>query len=138
MKLTPALNPARPLLLRWWGWLLLTTVIALLLVATRYFEVIQLDIRPSALLFRGAMLLAHFTTLAAIVLLPALLVALLWPRPKLVITLGTVSAAAIVIALLIDTQVYQLYRFHINAGVLNLIFGGAASETFVFSGPMYA
>jgi hypothetical protein len=33
--------------------------------------------------------------------------------------------------------VYQLYRFHINAGVLNLLFGGAAMETFVFPGLMY-
>jgi membrane-anchored protein YejM (alkaline phosphatase superfamily) len=37
----------------------------------------------------------------------------------------------------VDTQVFQLYRFHINAGVLNLLFGGAALETFVFSSEMY-
>ena len=40
-------------------------------------------------------------------------------------------------ALLIDTQVYQLYRFHINAGVMNLLLGGAARETFDFSASMY-
>jgi membrane-anchored protein YejM (alkaline phosphatase superfamily) len=34
--------------------------------------------------------------------------------------------------------VYQLYRFHINAGVMNLLLGGAAPETFEFSRVMYA
>src|SRR5688572_7228102 len=128
----------RDRLLRWWGWLLLTTLSLLLLVAIRYFEVIDLDARPASLLFRAIMLVAHFTTLATISLLPVLVGILLWPRPRIIIPLGVVCAATAVAVLMIDTQVYQLYRFHINAGVLNLLFGGAARETFVFSAPMYA
>lgn len=128
----------RKRLLRWWGWLVLTTLLLLLLVASRYFEVVDLDVRPWSLIFRGAMLVAHFTTVATVSLLAVLVAILLWPRPRLVIPLGVFFGAAAVAALLIDTQVYQLYRFHINAGVLNLLFGGAARETFVFSGTMYA
>jgi membrane-anchored protein YejM (alkaline phosphatase superfamily) len=128
----------RDRLLRWWGWLLLTTLSLLLLVASRYFEVIDLDARPASLLFRAIMLVAHFTTLATVSLLPVLAGILLWPRPRIIIPLGVFCAATAVAALLIDTQVYQLYRFHINAGVLNLLLGGAARETFVFSGTMYA
>jgi uncharacterized protein len=127
----------RDRLLRWWGWLLLTTLSLLLLVAVRYFEVIDLDARPAALLFRAIMLVAHFTTLATISLLPVLVGIVLWPRPRVIIPLGVLCAATAVAVLMIDTQVYQLYRFHINAGVLNLLFGGAARETFVFSGTMY-
>jgi uncharacterized protein len=129
---------ARKRLLRWWGWLLLTTLLLLLVVASRYFQVVDLDVRPSSLIFRGAMLVAHFTIVATVALLPTLALVLLWPRPRFVIPLGILFGAATVAALLIDTQVYQLYRFHINAGVLNLLLGGAASETFVFSGAMYA
>lgn len=124
-------------LLRWWGWLLLTTLLLLLLITARYFAVVDLDARPASLLFRATMLVAHFSTMAAVSLLPAFAVALLWPRPRVVIPLGVSFAAAVIAVVLVDTQVYQLYRFHINAGVLNLLFGGAARETFVFSGAMY-
>jgi hypothetical protein len=68
---------------------------------------------------------------------PVLAFALAWPRPRLTVALGAVWSSAILYALFIDTQVFQLYRFHINAGVLNLLFGGAASETFVFSQETY-
>jgi uncharacterized protein len=128
----------RQRLLRWWGWLLLSTLLLLLLVSSRYFTVIDLDARLLSLLFRGVMLVAHFTVLAAVWLLPVLIILLLWPRPRLVIPLGVVSSAAVVVAVLIDTQIYQLYRFHINAGVMNLLLGGAARETFFFSAQMYA
>lgn len=128
----------RDRLLRWWGWLLVTTLLLLLLVTFRYFEVIDLDARPVSLIFRATMLVAHFTTVATISLLPALVGILLWPRPRIIIPLGVLCTATVIAALLIDTQVYQLYRFHINAGVLNLLFGGAASETFVFSSAMYS
>lgn len=125
-------------LLRWWGWLLSSTLLLLLLVSARYFSVVDLDAQLLPLMFRGAMLIAHFTTVAAVGLLPALVVILLWPRPRVAIPLGALSAATIVTAVLIDTQVYQLYRFHINAGVMNLLLGGAARETFAFSAQMYA
>jgi len=128
----------RSRLLRWWGWLLLAAILFELVVATRYFEVVDLDASPAALLFRGAMLLAHFTTVTVLLLSPLLAVILLCPRPSLVIPLGVLCAATIVVALLVDTQVYQLYRFHINAGVLNLLLGGAALDTFVFSSVVYA
>lgn len=125
-------------LLRWWGGLLLTTLVLLLLVSLRYFEVLDLDGRLASLLFRASMLVGHFSTLAAVALLPALVLLVLWPRPRLVIPLGVLLGAATVALVLIDTQIFQLYRFHINAGVLNLLFGGAAAETFVFSAAMYA
>lgn len=135
--MTPSIQ-ARDRLVRWWGWLLLTTLALLLLVSIRYFEVVELDARPASMLFRAVMLVAHFVAIAALALLPALLVTFVFPRPRVVIPLGALCGATAVAAVLIDTQVYQLYRFHINAGVLNLLFGGAAGETFVFSKAMYA
>lgn len=128
----------RDRLLRWWGWLLLSTLLLLLWVSSRYFAVVDLDDRSWSLLFRAVMLIAHFTAVATVGLLPVLALILLWPNPRVALPLGVLCGAAIVIALLIDTQVYQLYRFHINAGVMNLLLGGAASETFFFSAQMYA
>lgn len=128
----------RRLLWRWWGWLLLATLALALIGATRYFGVVDADVTLSSVLFRGAMLVAHFAALTTLLLLPVLLIALLLPRPSLILPLGILGSALILVALLIDTQIYRLYRFHVNGGVLNLLFGGAASETFVFSGTMYA
>ncbi|HEY6640629.1 DUF3413 domain-containing protein [Povalibacter sp.] len=122
---------------RWWGWLLLSTLLLALVGSARYFGVPDLDDAPASLLFRAAMLIGHFAALIALLLLPVLLFSLLLPRPRFILPLGILSAALILMALLIDTQVYRLYRFHINAGVLNLMFGGAAQETFVFSRAMY-
>ncbi len=40
--------------------------------------------------------------------------------------------------LLADTQVYHLYRMHLDMGVMNLLLGGAAGATFIFPVAMYA
>ena len=124
-------------LARWWGYLLLLTTLLALIVAQRYFAVAELATSPGVCLFRMLMLTTHFTTLSALFLTPVLLIAAVWPQPRCVVPIGTACSSALLIALLIDTQVYQLYRFHINAGVVNLLFGGGASETFVFSREMY-
>src|SRR5688500_2757926 len=123
VSMTPATAATvRRQLWRWWGWLVLATLLFTLICAVRYFGVVDLDTAAGSLLFRAAMLVAHFATLTALLLLPVLLIALLLPRPRFVLPLGIVSSALIIVALLIDTQIYRLYRFHINGGVLNLLF----------------
>ena len=124
-------------LLRWCGWLLLSTIAFELVIAARYFGVTDFDQGPGSLVFRTAMLLAHFTLISAVPLAIVLILALLRAPVWLVTPLGTALSIATLFTLLIDTQVYQLYRFHINAGVMNLLLGGAAQETFDFSGSMY-
>ena len=127
----------RNLLLRWCGWLLLSTIAFELVIAARYFGVADVDQGPASLVFRAAMLLAHFTVLSAVLLAVVPVLSLLRAPVWLVVPLGTSLSIATLFALLIDTQVYQLYRFHIDAGVMNLLLGGAAHETFDFSGSMY-
>lgn len=125
-------------LLRWWGLQLLTTILFALIVAGRYYSVADLDADAGSLAFRAVMLLAHFTTLSAIFLAPSLAAIGLRAPAWIVIPLGALCSIGLSAALLIDTQVYQLHRFHINAGVMNLLLGGAARETFDFSASMYA
>ena len=134
---TPFTMTARQQLVRWWGWLVLSTVVLACLVAIRYFTVADLENSTLLFLFRSAMLISHFTLLSALLLLPILLLILLVPRSRIVIPIGVLYVTLILCALLVDIQVFHLYRFHINAGVMNLLFGGAASETFVFPPDMY-
>ncbi|MGH8187956.1 MAG: DUF3413 domain-containing protein, partial [Steroidobacteraceae bacterium] len=134
----PACRRERQQLLRWWGALLLATTALSLLFSTRYFAGADFEVSPAALAFRAVMLLGHLTVLSALLLSPVALMAWLWPRPRWVVATGAVWSAAVLLALLLDTQVYQLYRFHINPGVLNLLFGGAARATFFFSEVMIA
>ena len=135
--LTSHTASTRNLLLRWCGWLLLTTIAFELVISARYFGVADFDDAPGSLVFRAVMLLAHFTLLSAVLLAFVLVPILLRAPAWLVLPLGIALTIAMLFALLIDTQVYQLYRFHINAGVMNLLLGGAAGETFEFSGSMY-
>jgi hypothetical protein len=125
-------------MLRWWGMQLLTTTGFALIVAGRYYAGADLDGAPGALAFRTIMLVAHFTALSAAFLAPSLAAIALRAPAWIAIPLGTVCSIGLTISLLIDTQVYQLYRFHIHAGVMNLLLGGAARETFDFSASMYA
>src|SRR6185295_1192898 len=50
---------ARPRLLRWWGWFLLTTIALAIVIALRYFIAADLDPAPLSVAFRAAMLLTH-------------------------------------------------------------------------------
>ncbi len=131
-----SLNTRRQLI-RWWGWLLLCTVVLACIIAARYFAVANIESSPSLLLFRSVMLISHFALLSSLLLSPVLIVIVLIPRAKVALPIGAGWVTLILCGLLIDTQVFHLYRFHINAGVLNLLFGGAALETFVFPPGMY-
>lgn len=116
---------------------MLATLILCLVASLRYYAVGDFQAALPALMFRVIMLFGHFTPLCVLLLSPVLVLAMLWPHYRWILASGVLLATGIVLAVLVDTQVYQLYRFHINAGVLNLLLGGAASETFIFSRVMY-
>ena len=76
---------------------------------------------------------------AAILLLPALLGYALLARlrhPHLATTWFVALVALLMVVLMLNRQVYQLYRFHINGIILNMFFGSGASEIFNFDGTM--
>lgn len=49
----------------------------------------------------------------------------------------SVGAALVSVLLFLNMQVYDIYRFHINGFVLNLVFGGGGSEIFTFDTALY-
>ena len=68
---------------------------------------------------------------AAILLLPALLGYALLARlrhPRLATAWFVALVALLMVVLMLNRQVYQLYRFHINGIILNMFFGSGARE----------
>nr|WP_123699663.1 sulfatase-like hydrolase/transferase [Stenotrophomonas chelatiphaga] len=70
----------------------------------------------------------HFLAFGALAMLPALLVGL-WTRSTRPLTItAVVMQGAWLCLLLVDAKVFALYRFHLNAMVLNMVFGGALQD----------
>jgi len=123
-------------LLRWLGWLAMANTCVLVVVALRYLDVGDLATGAVARSFGGAMFFAHFVSIAVIALLPVLLLAALWPQRHLVAPLAWAINVALTALLLVDTLVFQQYRFHLNGALVSLFFSGASEETFEFSTAM--
>lgn len=137
------LNPidrrvGRGALLRWLGWMVIANTLILSLVALRYLEVGNLATEPVARIFGIAMFPAHFLSIALLPLLPVMLLALLWPQRHVIVPLVWLFNVALTGLLLVDTLVFQQYRFHLNGALVALFFSGASDETFEFSRMMKA
>lgn len=76
--------------------------------------------------------LGYFGFLALVPLVILMPLALLLPR-KFVISLTVLLYAALAFTLIVDSQVFVLYRFHLNTAILHLVFSGHAGEIFEFS-----
>lgn len=76
--------------------------------------------------------LAHYSFFAAIILLLSSLPPAFGYRRVGRVALVVLFSAALLL-LLVDAKVFELYRFHINAMVINLIAGGEASQILSFS-----
>ena len=57
--------------------------------------------------------------------------------PRVATITQTTAATLIFILLLLDSQVYAIYRFHINGMILGMVFGDGASQIFTFDTMLY-
>lgn len=73
----------------------------------------------------------HFQFLAWLLSLPLLIIALLFPMRALIRCLAFVLFTAFILLVYTDYEIYQLYRFHFNSMVWNLLVGGAAQEILI-------
>jgi len=111
--------------LRWGNLFLLLHVGLNALISGLYLAPLPTD--PVALLFRVLIVPSHFLLLSIPLAVPG--AALLWFRPTRTtryLLVALAAASTLVIAL--DTQIFRLYRFHLNAMVWNLLTSGAARE----------
>jgi len=123
----------RKLLARWAGWFFGTNTFVILLVSLRYFSVVDIPTQWPALLFSVIAFIGHFaflTFLGFIILLPFIL---LLPNRLFVTALASALAVILVVGIILDTFVFEQYRFHLNSMVFSLVFGGAGDEIFHFS-----
>lgn len=123
--------------LRFAGWTYVVEMLLVLFISLNYLRTADLPSGPLAHVFTPLMFLGQMATLAFVAFLPVFVTAALRPRRGLMIGVTMLMGTVLVTGVGLDVLVYQQYRFHIDASILHLVFGGAAGEIFVFSGHMY-
>jgi len=76
--------------------------------------------------------IGHFQFYAFLVTIPLILVALVHPSRKALSILSVTIFGSFILLVFIDYAVFNLYRFHLNSMVWNMLTGGAMEEIFVF------
>ena len=124
--------------LRWHrlAWLSLFTaldgVIAMCIVSTN----IPWSTNPGGTLGKAYLALAvpgHLLAFGTLAMIPAAAIGL-WPRSGRPLALLAILGQGLWLCLLlVDAKVFALYRFHINAMVLNMVFGGALQDQITLS-----
>lgn len=127
------MEESRGTMLRWCGWFLLCVAVLFVLLALRYLAVVQLPAGVPARTFTFLMFVSHSVRLAFIAFLLVLPVVLVWPRRRWTVSFAFLVALGWLLLTVIDGFVWQQYRLHLDAGIWNLVFGGAFSETFEFA-----
>ncbi|MCW5589006.1 MAG: sulfatase-like hydrolase/transferase [Legionellales bacterium] len=81
-------------------------------------------------------ILIYLGQLALLTLIPLFGIWVLWivkiPE-RLIKGIAVIGYSLFILFLIIDTQVYALYHYHINGVIFHLVFGGEFSQIFVFS-----
>ncbi|WP_137191713.1 DUF3413 domain-containing protein [Stenotrophomonas rhizophila] len=85
------------------------------------------------LAYLGVALPGHFLALGAVVSLLPLLLGLGLRAPRGLVVSAVVLQTLWLCLLLVDAKVFALYRFHLNAMVLNMVFGGALQDQVALS-----
>ena len=132
---SPAPLPAPP---RWTrlAWLSLFTAINACVAIAIALGNTPLDDNPGGALGLGYLAIAlpgHFLAFGALVSLLPLAVGL-WPRsPRPLVVSAVLLQGLWLCLLLVDAKVFALYRFHLNAMVMNMVFGGALQDQVALS-----
>ncbi|HMR47254.1 MAG TPA: DUF3413 domain-containing protein [Bacteroidia bacterium] len=115
------------------AWFFLAISILAIVVSFRYLKYVATGGDWLTIVYLAATLLSHFSALSFLIygflFVP---VALLFKNKQVLVWYATTIGSISLLVLILDTFVYDLYRFHINGFVLDMVFGGAFSEIFVF------
>lgn len=106
----------RGLLLRWGAWFGLLNGLLFALVGIRYLLIFGVPQSAIATVYIALAFVAQFALLGFLPFaLLALLVAVLWPRKGLLLTLGVIAGSLGLSLMVLDTNVFEQYRFHLSA-----------------------
>lgn len=119
------------------GFVLVNVALAVLISATNI-PFAQTRWEGRSVLFLLTALPGHFIFFGALLGLPALVVGRMLRSDRWMIASAVVLQTLWICLLLSDAKVFALYRFHLNAMVLNMLFGGALQDQVTFSPAMWA
>jgi uncharacterized protein len=130
--------PLRPRALAWLTGLILGNAALACLITLSNIPLTEAGSRWHSALFLLLALPGHFIFFGTLVALPALLLGRLLRSPRWMIGTTVLLQTSWLLLLLADAKVFALYRFHLNAMVANMIFGGALQDQVAFSAKMWA
>ena len=119
------------------GFVLVNAALAALITATNI-PFAQTRWEGHSVLFLLTALPGHFIFFGALLGLPALVLGRVLRSERWMIASAVVLQTLWICLLLADAKVFALYRFHLNAMVLNMLFGGALQDQVTFSPAMWA
>ena len=134
------MNPSstRKELLQYGSWLFVLHTIIAIPISFLYLRNIELSTDFFTLVYLIILTVSHFAFLFYVIFgilyVPLLLII---PKKKVLQVFAVIIISFSFFILLIDTEVYKLYRFHINSFTLNLLFGGNGLEIFEFHSNIY-
>ncbi|ALN57502.1 DUF3413 domain-containing protein [Lysobacter enzymogenes] len=132
----PAFQARRAL--AWLTGFTLTNAVAAIAIAALNIPFGHLAEHWKAALFLTLALPGHFLFFGALLGLPPLLLGWLTRRNGALTAAAVILQAAWICLLVTDAKVFALYRFHLNAMVANMVFGGAMQDQVVFSAGTWA
>lgn len=124
--------------LRYGAWYFFAVAIAAMVISIRYTKYAGTTNDILSLFYLLATTISHFTLLSFILysflFLP---VGSFVKNKNALLTYSAFIASLGISILVLDTYIFDLYRFHINGFVLNLVFGGAFSDIFILETAVY-
>lgn len=133
---------ARKQLFRWTAWFFGANALLFWLIGARYLlQIIPLQLTVSNTLTESLawsfLLCAFIGHLALLAFLPGILFVAGWllffPNRTVIFVTAILWATVAATLLVVDTQVFALFRFHLNSAVLALLTSGKANQIFNFS-----
>lgn len=129
-------------LIRWLSVFTAINIVLIWLIGTEYLPAFQPHLLPETKHFGVTLLwvfiaityVSYFALLTTLwVFVPTAIISLLLPKPRLIKLFALLAALSLSLFLIVDGQVFALFRFHINQTIFNMIISGEAIEIFSLS-----
>ena len=124
--------------LRYGSWIFLLHTLIIIPISFLYYRNIELNAGVFTYFYLTILTISHFAFLQYLIFgILYIPFTFFFTQKKILQTIAILIFSTSIFILLIDTEVYKLYRFHINSFTLNLLFGGNGLEIFEFSSSLY-
>ena len=116
-------------LITWGHWFSFFNIILAMLISTRYLGAISWPSTTLGVTYLVISWIGHFSFLSFVTyLLTIFPLSFILPREKPLRFISSIIATLALVLLLIDTQVFQLFKFHLNGQVWQLLLDQAQTE----------